>query len=119
VDSFAAAVVIFFEFTTIFSKEVAKLRAARRIWAGDEGALWRAIRALVWAGSTARTAGVSLFVEQPENNIISALRSRRWRRSSAERKSLHTTAWTRRCVPVERAVRIALRTQANIAHEAV
>jgi methylmalonyl-CoA mutase N-terminal domain/subunit len=118
VDSFAPRLSFFFDIHNDFLEEVAKLRAARRIWArvmkDRFGA--RAERSL-WCRFHCQTAGVSLFVEQPENNIvrttIQALAA-----VMGGTQSLHTNSMDEAmALPSEKAVRIALRTQQIIAHE--
>jgi methylmalonyl-CoA mutase N-terminal domain/subunit len=118
VDSFAPRLSFFFDVHNDFLEEVAKLRAARRIWAKvmrdrfgtkEERSLWCRFHC--------QTAGVSLFVEQPENNIvrttIQALAA-----VLGGTQSLHTNSMDEAmALPSEKAVRIALRTQQIIAHE--
>jgi methylmalonyl-CoA mutase N-terminal domain/subunit len=118
VDSFAPRLSFFFDIHNDFLEEIAKLRAARRIWAkvmrdrfGAENP-----RSL-WCRFHCQTAGVSLFVEQPENNIvrttIQALAA-----VLGGTQSLHTNSMDEAmALPSERAVRIALRTQQIIACE--
>ena len=118
VDSFAPRLSFFFDIHNDFLEEIAKLRAARRIWArimrDRFGA--REERSL-WCRFHCQTAGVSLFVEQPENNIV---------RTTVQAlaavlggtQSLHTNSMDEAlALPSEKAVRIALRTQQIIAHE--
>src|SRR2546422_6193030 len=118
VDSFAPRLSFFFDIHNDFLEEIAKLRAARRIWAkvmkDRFGA--REERSL-WCRFHCQTAGVSLFVEQPENNIVrttlQALAA-----VLGGTQSLHTNSMDEAmALPSERAVRIALRTQQIIAHE--
>jgi methylmalonyl-CoA mutase N-terminal domain/subunit len=118
VDSFAPRLSFFFDIHNDFLEEIAKLRAARRIWArvmkDRFGA--RSDRSL-WCRFHCQTAGVSLFVEQPENNIvrttIQALAA-----VLGGTQSLHTNSMDEAmALPSEKAVRIALRTQQIIAHE--
>src|SRR5205814_768750 len=118
VDSFAPRLSFFFDIHNDFLEEIAKLRAARRIWAkvmrDRFGA--RQERSL-WCRFHCQTAGVSLFVEQPENNIvrttIQALAA-----VLGGTQSLHTNSMDEAmALPSEKAVRIALRTQQIIAYE--
>src|SRR5256714_6538599 len=118
VDSFAPRLSFFFDIHNDFLQEIAKLRAARRIWArlmrDRFGA--RQERSL-WCRFHCQTAGVSLFVEQPENNIvrttIQALAA-----VLGGTQSLHTNSMDEAmALPSEKAVRIALRTQQIIAFE--
>jgi methylmalonyl-CoA mutase, N-terminal domain len=118
VDSFAPRLSFFFDIHNDILEEIAKLRAARRIWAkvmrDRFGA--RNPRSL-WCRFHCQTAGVSLFVEQPENNIvrttIQALAA-----VLGGTQSLHTNSMDEAmALPSEKAVRIALRTQQIIAYE--
>jgi methylmalonyl-CoA mutase N-terminal domain/subunit len=118
VDSFAPRLSFFFDVHNDFLEEVAKLRAARRIWAKimkerfgarDERSLWCRFHC--------QTAGVSLFVEQPENNIVrTAIQALAAVLGGTQ--SLHTNSMDEAmALPSEKAVRIALRTQQIIAYE--
>ena len=117
-DSFAPRLSFFFDVHNDFLEEIAKLRAARRVWARvmRERFGARNERSL-WCRFHCQTAGVSLFVEQPENNIvrttIQALAA-----VLGGTQSLHTNSMDEAmALPSERAVRIALRTQQIIAYE--
>jgi len=118
VDSFAPRLSFFFDIHNDFLEEIAKLRAARRIWAkvmkDRFGA--REERSL-WCRFHCQTAGVSLFVEQPENNIVrTAIQALAAVLGGTQ--SLHTNSMDEAmALPSERPVRIALRTQQIIAHE--
>jgi methylmalonyl-CoA mutase N-terminal domain/subunit len=118
VDSFAPRLSFFFDIHNDFLEEIAKLRAARRVWAKvmKERFGARNERSL-WCRFHCQTAGVSLFAEQPENNIV---------RTTVQAlaavlggtQSLHTNSMDEAmALPSEKAVRIALRTQQIIAHE--
>ncbi|MBV9598042.1 MAG: methylmalonyl-CoA mutase family protein [Chloroflexi bacterium] len=118
VDQFAPRLSFFFDIHNDFLEEIAKLRAARRIWARvmRERFGARSERSL-WCRFHCQTAGVSLFVEQPENNIvrttIQALAA-----VLGGTQSLHTNSMDEAiALPSEKAVRIALRTQQIIAYE--
>src|SRR5207302_2368438 len=118
VDSFAPRLSFFFDIHNDFLEEIAKLRAARRIWARvmRERFGARDPRSL-WCRFHCQTAGVSLFVEQPENNIvrttIQALAA-----VLGGTQSLHTNSMDEAmALPSEKAVRIALRTQQILAYE--
>jgi methylmalonyl-CoA mutase N-terminal domain/subunit len=118
VDLFAPRLSFFFDIHNDFLEEIAKLRAARRVWARvmKERFGARNERSL-WCRFHCQTAGVSLFVEQPENNIvrttIQALAA-----VLGGTQSLHTNSMDEAmALPSEKAVRIALRTQQIIAHE--
>jgi len=118
VDEFAPRLSFFFNAHVDFFEEIAKYRAARRIWAR-----WMRERyGAQLPGSTqlrfhTQTAGVSLTAQQPEVNIV---------RTAIEAlagvlggtQSLHTNSMDEvLALPTERAARIALRTQQVIAHE--
>jgi methylmalonyl-CoA mutase N-terminal domain/subunit len=118
VDDFAPRLSFFFNAHIDFFEEIAKYRAARRIWArwmkDRYGAT--AERSLQMRFHT-QTAGVSLTAQQPEVNIV---------RTAIEAlagvlggtQSLHTNSMDETlALPTERAARIALRTQQVIAHE--
>ncbi len=118
VDEFAPRLSFFFNAHIDFFEEIAKYRAARRIWgrwmAGRYGA--RAERSLQLRFHT-QTAGVSLTAQQPEVNIV---------RTAIEAlagvlggtQSLHTNSMDEVfALPTEKAARIALRTQQVLAHE--
>jgi methylmalonyl-CoA mutase, N-terminal domain len=118
VDSFGPRLSFFFDVHNDFLEEVAKLRAARRIWARVMRERFGAHNPRsLWCRFHCQTAGVSLFVEQPENNIvrttIQALAA-----VLGGTQSLHTNSMDEAlALPSEKAVRIALRTQQIIAHE--
>ncbi|MGB0092911.1 MAG: methylmalonyl-CoA mutase family protein [Solirubrobacteraceae bacterium] len=118
VDDFAHRLSFFFNAQVDFFEEIAKYRAARRIWA-------RELRDSFGARKPescrmrfhTQTAGVSLTAQQPLNNIV---------RTAIEAlagvlggtQSLHTNSYDEAlALPTEEAVRIALRTQQIIAHE--
>jgi methylmalonyl-CoA mutase N-terminal domain/subunit len=118
VDAFAPTLSFFFNAHIDFFEEIAKYRAARRIWArwmrerygASDPASWR-------LRFHTQTAGCSLTAQQPENNIV---------RTAIEAlaavlggtQSLHTNALDEvLALPTERAAQIALRTQQIIAHE--
>jgi methylmalonyl-CoA mutase N-terminal domain/subunit len=118
VDAFAPRLSFFFNAQIDFFEEVAKYRAARRIWARELrdrfGA--RDERSLLMRFHT-QTAGVSLTAQQPLNNIV---------RTAIEAlagvlggtQSLHTNSFDEAlALPTEGAVRVALRTQQIIAEE--
>ncbi len=118
VDDFAPRLSFFFDSHLDFFEEIAKFRAARRIWARkmreDLGA--KDPRSWMLRFHT-QTAGVSLTAQQPENNIV---------RTAFEAlaavlggtQSLHTNSMDETLsLPTEKAVKIALRTQQVIAEE--
>jgi methylmalonyl-CoA mutase N-terminal domain/subunit len=118
VDAFAPRLSFFFNAQIDFFEEIAKYRAARRIWARELRDTYgaREERSLLMRFHT-QTAGVSLTAQQPLNNIV---------RTAIEAlagvlggtQSLHTNSYDEAlALPSERAVRVALRTQQIIAHE--
>jgi methylmalonyl-CoA mutase N-terminal domain/subunit len=118
VDDFAPRLSFFFNAHIDFFEEIAKYRAARRIWARELRDTYGAKneRSLLMRFHT-QTAGVSLTAQQPLNNIV---------RTAIEAlagvlggtQSLHTNSFDEAlALPTEGAVRVALRTQQIIAHE--
>ncbi|MGQ9582237.1 MAG: acyl-CoA mutase large subunit family protein [Thermoplasmatota archaeon] len=118
VDAFAPRLSFFFNAHNDVFEEVAKYRAARRIWATVMRERFRAKNPRSWwMRFHTQTAGCSLTAQQPENNIVRvALQALAAVLGGTQ--SLHTNsmdeAWA---LPSEKAVRIALRTQQILAHE--
>jgi methylmalonyl-CoA mutase N-terminal domain/subunit len=118
VDDFAPRLSFFFNAQIDFFEEIAKYRAARRIWARELRETYGAKNPRSWLMRThVQTAGVSLTAQQPLNNItrtaIEALAG-----VLGGTQSLHTNSYDEAlALPTEDAVRIALRTQQIIAHE--
>jgi methylmalonyl-CoA mutase N-terminal domain/subunit len=118
VDDFAPRLSFFFNAHLDFFEEIAKYRAARRIWATVMRERYGAKNPRSWLMRFhTQTAGVSLTAQQPEVNIV---------RTAIEAlaavlggtQSLHTNSYDEAlALPTEDAVRIALRTQQVIAHE--
>jgi methylmalonyl-CoA mutase, N-terminal domain len=118
VDDFAPRLSFFFNAQIDFFEEIAKYRAARRIWARELRERFGAKDPRSWQMRFhAQTAGVSLTAQQPLNNIV---------RTTIEAlagvlggtQSLHTNSYDEAlALPTEEAVTIALRTQQVIAHE--
>ncbi|MEA2357391.1 MAG: methylmalonyl-CoA mutase, N-terminal domain [Solirubrobacteraceae bacterium] len=118
VDDFAPRLSFFFNAQIDFFEEIAKYRAARRIWARELRETFGARNPRSWLMRFhTQTAGVSLTAQQPLNNIV---------RTAIEAlagvlggtQSLHTNSYDEAlALPTEDAVRIALRTQQIIAHE--
>jgi methylmalonyl-CoA mutase, N-terminal domain len=118
VDEFAPRLSFFFNAQIDFFEEIAKYRAARRIWAKEMRETFGAQNPRSWQMRFhAQTAGVSLTAQQPLNNIM---------RTTIEAlagvlggtQSLHTNSYDEAlALPTEEAVTIALRTQQVIAHE--
>jgi methylmalonyl-CoA mutase N-terminal domain/subunit len=118
VDDFAPRLSFFFNAQIDFFEEIAKYRAARRIWARELRDTYGAKNPKSWLMRFhTQTAGVSLTAQQPLNNItrtaIEALAG-----VLGGTQSLHTNSYDEAlALPTEDAVRIALRTQQIIAHE--
>jgi len=118
VDSFAPRLSFFFNAHIDFFEEIAKYRAARRIWAKELRERYGAKNPRSWLMRFhAQTAGVSLTAQQPEVNIV---------RTAVEAlaavlggcQSLHTNSFDEAlALPTEHAVKVALRTQQVLAHE--
>jgi len=118
VDEFAPHLSFFFNAHSDFFEEIAKYRAARRIWARWLRDRYRAANPRsMQLRFHAQTAGVSLTAQQPEVNIVrTALEALSAVLGGAQ--SLHTNSMDEvLALPTERAARIALRTQQVIAHE--
>ena len=118
VDAFAPRLSFFFNAHLDFFEEIAKYRAARRIWARWMRERYRASseRSMIMRFHT-QTAGVSLTAQQPEINLV---------RTAIEAlagvlggtQSLHTNSFDETlALPTDKAARLALRTQQVIAHE--
>src|SRR3954470_19372404 len=118
VDDFAPRLSFFFNAQIDFFEEIAKYRAARRIWARELRETFGAKNPRSWLMRFhTQTAGVSLTAQQPLNNIV---------RTAIEAlagvlggtQALHTNSYDEAlALPTEDAVQIALRTQQIIAHE--
>jgi methylmalonyl-CoA mutase, N-terminal domain len=118
VDSFAPRLSFFFDVHNDFFEEIAKFRAARRIWARLMKDRFGAKKAESMKLRThAQTAGVSLTAQQPHNNIVRvALQALAAVLGGTQ--SLHTNSLDETyALPTEEAVTIALRTQQIIAEE--
>ena len=118
VDDFAPRLSFFFNAQIDFFEEIAKYRAARRIWARELKETFGAKNPKSWLMRFhTQTAGVSLTAQQPLNNVV---------RTAIEAlagvlggtQSLHTNSYDEAlALPTEDAVRLALRTQQIIADE--
>ena len=118
VDDFSPRLSFFFNAHLDFFEEIAKYRAARRIWAKRMREKYGAKDPRSWLlRFHTQTAGCSLTAQQPENNIVRTA----FQALSAVlggTQSLHTNSMDETlALPSEKAVRIALRTQQVIAHE--
>jgi methylmalonyl-CoA mutase, N-terminal domain len=118
VDDFAAQLSFFFACHNNFLEEIAKFRAARRIWARLMKERFGAAdeRSMMMRFHT-QTGGSTLTAQQPENNIVrTALQALAAVLGGTQ--SLHTNSMDEALsLPTEKAVQIALRTQQVIAHE--
>jgi methylmalonyl-CoA mutase N-terminal domain/subunit len=118
VDDFAPRLSFFFNAHIDFFEEIAKYRAARRIWARELRETYgaRSERSLLMRFHS-QTAGVSLTAQQPLNNVVrTALEALSAVLGGTQ--SLHTNSFDEAlALPTEDAVRVALRTQQIIAHE--
>jgi methylmalonyl-CoA mutase N-terminal domain/subunit len=118
IDEFAPRLSFFFNVHNDFFEEIAKLRAARRMWARLMKERYHAKNERsLWMRFHVQTAGCTLTAEQPENNVarvaIQALAG-----VLGGTQSLHTNALDEvLALPTEVSARIALRTQQIIAHE--
>jgi methylmalonyl-CoA mutase N-terminal domain/subunit len=118
VDDFAPRLSFFWNAHLDFFEEIAKYRAARRIWARHLRGRYKAKNPRSWLMRFhTQTAGVSLTAQQPENNIV---------RTAVEAlaavlggtQSLHTNSMDETlALPTEKSVKIALRTQQVLAYE--
>ena len=118
VDSFAPRLSFFFNSHSDFFEEIAKFRAARRIWARTMKERFGARNPRSWMlRFHTQTAGVSLTAQQPYNNVVrTALQALAAVLGGTQ--SLHTNSLDEAlALPTEEAVTIALRTQQVIAHE--
>jgi methylmalonyl-CoA mutase N-terminal domain/subunit len=118
VDKFAPRLSFFFASFSNFLEEVAKFRAARRMWAHIMREHFGAKNPRSWMlRFHTQTAGSSLTAQQPENNIVrTALQALSAVLGGTQ--SLHTNSYDEAlALPTEQAVRVALRTQQIIAYE--
>ena len=118
VDKFAPRLAFFFNAHNDLFEEVAKFRAARRLWARIMRKRFNAKdpRSLLLRFHT-QTAGCSLTAQQPENNIV-RVAMQALAAVLGSTQSLHTNSMDEAlALPGEKAVRIALRTQQVLAHE--
>jgi methylmalonyl-CoA mutase N-terminal domain/subunit len=118
VDSFASQLSFFFNAHNNFLEEVAKFRAARRMWARIMKQRFKAQKPASWMlRFHTQTAGSTLTAQQPENNVVrvalQALAAVLGGTQSLHTNSMDEALW----LPTERSVRVALRTQQIIAHE--
>jgi len=118
VDAFAPRLSFFFNAHIDFFEEIAKFRAARRIWARKMRHVFHAKNPKSWMMRFhTQTSGVSLTAQQPENNIVrTALEA--FSAVLGGTQSLHTNSMDETlALPTEKSAKIALRTQQVIAEE--
>lgn len=118
VDEFAPQLSFFFNAHNNFLEEIAKFRAARRLWAEIMRERFQAQDPRSWMlRFHTQTAGSTLTAQQPENNIvrvtIQALAAVLGGTQSLHTNSMDEALW----LPTEKSVRVALRTQQIIAYE--
>jgi methylmalonyl-CoA mutase N-terminal domain/subunit len=118
VDSFAPRLSFFWDVHNDFFEEIAKMRAARRIWARHMRDRYGAKDPRSWMMRFhCQTAGVSLTAQQPMNNVV-RVAYQALAAVLAGTQSLHTNSLDETlALPTESAVQVALRTQQILAHE--
>ncbi|MEM2103191.1 MAG: methylmalonyl-CoA mutase family protein [Candidatus Bathyarchaeia archaeon] len=118
VDDFAPRLSFFFASHNDFFEEIAKFRAARRLWAKIMKERFKAKNPRsMWMRMHVQTSGCTLTAQQPLNNII-RVTIQSLAAVLGGTQSLHTNSFDEAlCLPSEEAVRVALRTQQIIAHE--
>jgi len=118
IDQFAPRLSFFFNAHNDFFEEIAKYRAARRIWAREMKETFGASQPRAWLlRFHAQTAGVSLTAQQPENNIV-RVAVQALAAVLGGTQSLHTNSMDEAmALPSEHAVKIALRTQQILSEE--
>jgi methylmalonyl-CoA mutase, N-terminal domain len=118
VDVFAPRLSFFWDIHNDFFEEVAKLRAARRIWARHMRERYRATKPRSWMMRFhSQTAGVTLTAQQPANNVV-RVAYQALAAVLGGTQSLHTNSMDETlALPTEQAVQLALRTQQVLAYE--
>ncbi|MDE2237675.1 MAG: methylmalonyl-CoA mutase, partial [Elusimicrobia bacterium] len=118
VDDFASQLSFFFDVHNCFFEEIAKLRAARSIWAKLMKDEFGAKKEISWMlPMHCQTAGVSLTAQQPLNNLV-RVAYQAMAAVLGGTQSLHTNSFDEAlALPTDEAVMLALRTQQIIAHE--
>ncbi len=118
VDAFAPRLSFFFDVHNDFFEEIAKLRAARRIWAHVMRDRFKAKQERSWLlRMHCQTAGVTLTEQQPMNNVV-RVAFQALAGVLGGTQSLHTNSMDETlALPTEEAAKLALRTQQIIAHE--
>jgi methylmalonyl-CoA mutase, N-terminal domain len=117
-DEFGARLSFFFNAHNHFFQEVAKFRAARRLWARIMGERFGATNAKALAlRFHAQTGGSTLTAQQPENNVV-RVAVQALSAVCGGAQSIHTNGFDEAlALPTERSAKIALRTQQILAHE--
>src|SRR5215213_4061690 len=118
VDAFAPRLSFFFDIHNDFFEEIAKLRAARRIWARHMRDRYGAKDPRSWMlRFHSQTAGVTLTAQQPTNNVV-RVAYQAMAAVFGGTQSLHTNSMDETlALPTEQAVQVALRTQQVLAYE--
>jgi methylmalonyl-CoA mutase N-terminal domain/subunit len=118
VDAFAPRLSFFWDIHNDFLEEIAKLRAARRIWARHMRERYRAKSPRSWKMRFhSQTAGVTLTAQQPMNNVV-RVAYQALAAVLGGTQSLHTNSMDETlALPTEQAVELALRTQQVLAYE--
>ena len=118
VDDFAQRLSFFWDIHNDFFEEIAKLRAARRIWARHMKERYRAKNPRSWMMRFhSQTAGVTLTAQQPTNNVV-RVAYQALAAVLGGTQSLHTNSMDETlALPTEEAVQVALRTQQVLAYE--
>jgi methylmalonyl-CoA mutase N-terminal domain/subunit len=118
VDDFAPRLSFFWDIHNDFFEEIAKLRAARRIWARHMRDRYGARQARSWMMRFhSQTAGVTLTAQQPMNNVV-RVAYQAMAAVLGGTQSLHTNSMDETlALPTEEAVQVALRTQQLLAYE--
>jgi methylmalonyl-CoA mutase, N-terminal domain len=118
VDVFAQRLSFFWDIHNDFFEEIAKLRAARRMWAGIMRDRFGARNPRAWMlRAHAQTAGVSLVAQQPLNNVVRTT-MQALAAVLGGTQSLHTNSYDETfALPTESAATLALRTQQIVAEE--
>ena len=118
IDDFAPQLSFFFNVHDDFFEEIAKFRAARRIWATELKNKYKAkTDRSCWLRTHAQTSGATLTKQQPENNVV-RVSLQALAATLGGIQSLHTNAMDEAIsLPSENSAQLALRTQQIIAHE--
>ena len=118
VDEFAPRLSFFWDIHNDFFEEIAKLRAARRIWARHMKERYGAKNPRSWMMRFhSQTAGVTLTAQQPTNNVV-RVAYQALAAALGGTQSLHTNAMDETlALPTEESVQVALRTQQVLAYE--